>query len=321
MGPFPPTAAPDSSTTANEPGSGYLFELLRTLGISDGTARHLQILLLRPLSIVVTLVATFLIARYGSRAIHRTITAVRKRADQRAEAVRRADDGLPDTPESHRAMSRRVETVGRIVANIWRAAVWTIGLLVVLGFLGVNLTPLVAGATVIGATIGFGAQTLVKDFLSGFLLLVEDQYRIGDTLETATATGVVEEMTLRVTRLRGADGTVWYVPNGDIRTLANRSRHAATVTIEIFLPAGADLRRAAELAEHEARATCEGPGIAGMCLDSPVMLGVLRTDATGTVLGLSVRARVGCGDAVASAIRTRVNEGLSSEATPPENAA
>lgn len=310
MGPLLLTATTSSPTSTDEVGSGYLYELLRTLGISDDTARHLQILLLRPLSIAITLLVTWLIARYGSRFIHKTVTAVRTRAEQRAEAAREAQDDLPDTPESHLALARRVETVGRIVANIWRAAVWTIGGLIILGFLGVNLTPLVAGATVIGATVGFGAQTLVKDFLSGFLLLVEDQYRIGDTLETTTATGVVEEMTLRVTRLRGADGAVWYVPNGDIRTLANYSRHAAVVTIDFTVPVDGDLRAAAEVIEREAHVACEDPAVAGMCLDSPVLLGVTSADGDGSVLEVSVRARVGTGDKVARAVRTHVNEQL-----------
>ena len=310
MSPTLPTAAAAASGSSTEPGSGYLYQALRALGVSDSTAHNLQVLLLRPLSILIVVLVTWIAARYGSRVIRRTVSAFESRAQQRADAARDADDGSPDSPESHLALARRVETVGRIVANIWRGVAWTIGVLILLGLVGVNLTPLIAGATVVGATVGFGAQTLVRDFLSGFLLLVEDQYRIGDTLQTTTATGVVEEMSLRVTRLRGADGTVWYVPNGDIRTLGNHSRHAAVVGIDIFVPIGTPIGEASDLALVEAQAAAEDPEIAGAVLDSPVLLGVEQTDATGAVLRLSVRARSGTGDTVARAIRTRVNARL-----------
>ena len=76
----------------------------------------------------------------------------------------------------------------------------------------------------VGATIGFGAQSMVRDLLAGFLLIIEDQFDIGDTLTVGTTTGTVEDLSLRVTRLRGIDGTIWFVPNGEIRTLANTSR-------------------------------------------------------------------------------------------------
>jgi small conductance mechanosensitive channel len=123
--------------------------------------------------------------------------------------------------------SARASTVTAMVANLWRVVVWAIALFVALETIGINLTPLLAGATVIGATIGFGAQSLVRDLLSGFLLIVEDQFDIGDTLVVGDITGTVEDLTLRVTRLRAADGTVWVVSNGEIRQLGNRSRGAS----------------------------------------------------------------------------------------------
>jgi len=276
------------------------------MGVSTGTARHLQDLLLRPVSIVIVVLVAALVSRLGARLITRTVRQLRSRAVSRAEAAAISDAGLPDNAAVHVAHARRVETVGRILANCWRVVIWVIAVLTILGIVGINLTPLVAGATVIGATVGFGAQTLVRDFLSGFLLIVEDQYRIGDTLETASATGVVEEMTLRVTRLRGDDGTVWYVPNGDIRTLGNLSRHSAVSFVDTFLPIGVPVGPAAAAIEQEARAVVAEPEIAGFVLDSPVMLGVESVDSTGSVLRLSIRTRAGSADQVARSIRTRV---------------
>ena len=90
--------------------------------------------------------------------------------------------------------------------------------------LGINLTPLLASATIIGATLGFGAQQIIRDYLSGFLLTVEDQFSVGDSITVDGTGGVVEDVTMRVTRVRGLDGTIYFVPNGDIRLLANTSR-------------------------------------------------------------------------------------------------
>ena len=95
---------------------------------------------------------------------------------------------------------------------------------IILGIIGINLTPLLASATIIGATLGFGAQLIVRDYFSGFLLTLEDQYGIGDSITIGAVSGVVEDLTLRVTRLRAIDGTVYFVANGDIRQLANTSR-------------------------------------------------------------------------------------------------
>ena len=295
------------------PASGYLYELLRALGISESTARHLQDLLLRPLSILIVVLVAWLVSRYGARLIRETVRRVRSRAELRAAAASASDAGIPDNSAVHLALAQRVETVGRILANCWRVVIWVIAVLTILGILGINLTPLVAGATVIGATIGFVAQSLVRDFLSGFLLLAEDQYRIGDSLVTQTAAGTVEEMTLRVTRLRAEDGTVWYVPNGDIRTVGNLSRHSTVSFLDTFVPLGTPLGPAAAAIEEEARAAVAEPEVAGFVLDTPVMLGVEQADSTGVVLRLSIRSRAGSGEKVARAIRTRIATRLAAE--------
>jgi small conductance mechanosensitive channel len=132
--------------------------------------------------------------------------------------------------------SARATTVTTLAANVWRAVVLTIAFFIALETIGINLTPLLAGATVIGATIGFGAQSLVRDLLSGFLLIVEDQFDIGDTLVVGDITGTVEDLTLRVTRLRAADGTMWVVANGEIRQLGNKSRGGSHPSTHVATP-------------------------------------------------------------------------------------
>ena len=97
-------------------------------------------------------------------------------------------------------------------------------MLTILDELGVNLAPLLAGAGIVGVALGFGAQTLVRDFLSGLFMLVEDQYGVGDVIDVGVATGTVEGVSLRTTRLRDVEGVVWHVPNGEIQRVGNKSQ-------------------------------------------------------------------------------------------------
>ena len=114
----------------------------------------------------------------------------------------------------------------------------------ILGELGVDLAPLLAGAGVAGLAIGFGAQSLVKDVVSGIFILLEDQYAVGDIVDLGEATGVVEDVSLRTTRLRAVDGVVWYVPNGEILRVGNMSQHWSRSLLDIEVAYDTDLSRA-----------------------------------------------------------------------------
>ena len=122
-----------------------------------------------------------------------------------------------------------------VVANIWRFFVFVVAGAIVLGMLGINLTPLLASATIIGATLGFGAQQIVRDYFSGILMTMEDQYNVGDSVTVGGVTGVVEEVTMRLTRFRGVDGTIFVIPNGDIRLVGNLSRGWARAIVDLTL--------------------------------------------------------------------------------------
>src|SRR5690606_1086356 len=109
--------------------------------------------------------------------------------------------------------------------------------------LGVNIAPIIASAGIIGLALGFGAQTLVKDFLSGIFMLVEDQYGVGDVVDLGEASGTVEAVSLRVTRLRDINGTVWYVRNGEVVRVGNMSQNWARAVLDITVTYDADLVR------------------------------------------------------------------------------
>src|SRR6185369_98079 len=124
----------------------------------------------------------------------------------------------------------------------------------ILGEVGIDLGPLLAGAGIIGVAIGFGSQSLVKDFLSGIFILVEDQFGVGDTVDLGEAVGVVEVVSLRTTRLRSVDGTVWHVPNGEIRRVGNKSQHWSRALLDIQVAYTTDLERAQQVINDVAHA-------------------------------------------------------------------
>ena len=113
----------------------------------------------------------------------------------------------------------------------------------ILSELGVNIAPIIASAGIIGIALGFGAQSLVKDFLSGVFMIFEDQYGVGDVVDVGEATGTVEAVTLRVTRLRDLNGTVWYVPNGEILRVGNMSQNWSRAVVDVGVGYGEDLAR------------------------------------------------------------------------------
>ena len=134
-----------------------------------------------------------------------------------------------------------------------------------LGELNINLAPLIAGAGIAGVALGFGAQNLVKDCVSGLFMLIEDQYGIGDSVDLGVAIGSVERVTLRTTVLRGQDGTVWHVPNGEIRRVGNRTKLWSVAVLDVSVAYDADLDATRQVladtavevcAERSSPATC-----------------------------------------------------------------
>jgi len=146
---------------------------------------------------------------------HRTIT----RAVNRLSTL----DLRPGPGTAHR-QAERARTIGSVLTSILNAVVWIVATAMVLGEFGFNLGPVIASAGIVGVAVGLGAQTLVRDILSGIFMLIEDQYGVGDRVDVLTINGVVERVGLRITAVRADDGTLWYIRNGEILTLGNASK-------------------------------------------------------------------------------------------------
>ena len=243
---------------------GWFYDLLRRAGVSSPLAHNLVEFLVRPLEIVLVGLVAWIVARYGGRAVRRIVTKM-------------------GSPGAHRSASpramARVQTTAGVIANGWRFVIAVFAIAVVLGMLGIDLAPLLASATIIGATLGFGAQMAIRDYLSGFLLTVEDQFGIGDTISVNTVTGIVEELSLRVTRIRVADGSLVYVPNGDIRLLANSSRGWAKAVVEVTVPISSadELTRTTDVVTQAASQVASEATTAAGCTQAPEVLGLVAT--------------------------------------------
>jgi small conductance mechanosensitive channel len=173
---------------------------------------------------------------------------------------------------------QRAETLVRVIRYIVAAAVVVVAVLLVLGELGVAITPLLATAGVAGVALGFGAQTLVKDFLNGFFLLLEDQIRQGDVVEVAGKGGLVEEVTLRYVRLRDYEGAVHFVPAGSITTVTNRSRGYAYAVVDLHLDYQVDADAIFALLREVAHGMREDPAIGPRILEDLEIAGVDALD-------------------------------------------
>ena len=278
----------DPQVVADACGDDPSWACRQVLDWTDGNefvARTVDFLLARPLQILIILVVAWVANRLLRRAITRFTTrvlpsdAVLARLGQDEAARRRA--------------KARAETTSQVLRSVAAAVVYTIAGFMVLGQLGINLGPLLAGAGIAGIAIGFGAQSLVRDFLSGIFMLLEDQYGVGDVVDVGHTSGVVEAVTLRTTRIRDLEGTLWHVPNGEIVRVANHTQQWARAVLDVRVPYDADLEHATEVVVRTARALRgeEGPG--GRILAEPELWGVEDVGPDGVVLRLVVQTKPG----------------------------
>jgi small conductance mechanosensitive channel len=184
---------------------------------------------------------------------------------------------------------KRAETLGRVARYIVAVVVSLVAGMLVLGELGVSLAPILGAAGVAGLAVGFGAQSLVKDFFTGFFLLLENQIRQGDVVQLGEHAGLVEEVTLRYVQLRDYEGHVHIVPNGMITSVINMSRGHAQAVMDVGVSYTTDLDRAMAVMHEVARQMREDPAHCGRILDDLEMAGVERWDDSAVVLRARLR--------------------------------
>jgi small conductance mechanosensitive channel len=240
------------------------------------------VLILKPVKILLILGLGFVASRLAARVTSRFINSVASRAAPQARS-----DRAP----------KRASAIASTAAGVARVIVWIMAMLLVLGELKVNLAPFIAGATVIGAALGFGAQSLVKDLLAGIMILTEDQYAVGDTIVVNGTSGMVEDVNLLRSRIRADDGKVWFIANGEIRKVANASLGWSRASVDLQLPYETDLDAAVAAASSEAGAMAQEPEWRDAVLAAPEAYG-----AEVKVEGVTVRVTAKTRPAVSAAV-------------------
>jgi small conductance mechanosensitive channel len=191
--------------------------------------------------------------------------------------------------------------------------VWTIAGAMILSELGVSLGPLIAGAGIAGVALGFGAQSLVKDFISGTFMLIEDQYGVGDIIDAGEASGTVEAVSLRTTRLRDVNGTVWHIPNGNILRVGNMSQQWARALLDVSLPVDTDVEHDLEVIKRVADGVWNDPDWRSAILEEPEVWGVERLGPEAVVLRLVVKTKPAEQFPVMRELRRRLLEAFAAE--------
>ena len=186
---------------------------------------------------------------------------------------------------------RRVETVGKVLRNTVSALILIVATLVILNQLGISIAPILGAAGVVGIAVGFGAQSLVKDIFAGFFLLIENQIRVGDVVEIAGKSGVVEQISLRRTKLRSYDGSVHYISNGLITTVTNMSTEFAFAVVDIGVTYREDIDRVFAVMRQTAQALRESPGFGPKVADDIEISGVEQWAESAVMIRARIRTQ------------------------------
>ena len=269
-------------------------------------AKPAAILLLVVLGLVLRWLAHRAIDRLARRAAEGTIPGViaRGRVPQLL---------LEQNPALSERREQRANTMASLLKSITTGVVMAVVLFMAIAQLGYNIAPLLASAGILGVALGFGAQSLVKDFISGIFMILEDQYGVGDSIDVGNATGTVEAVGLRVTRLRDVNGTVWYVRNGEILAVGNMSQNWARTVLDIPVAFSEDLTRVRRLLREVAHEVYVDPEYADDILEEPEVWGVERWEPDGVVVRVVLKTAPLRQWSVAREMRERIKDRFDAE--------
>jgi small-conductance mechanosensitive channel len=214
------------------------------------------------------------------------------------------------------ARANQLRTMATIVRGTAYSILGFLAFLQLLHLLNFNYAPLLASAGILGVGIGLGAQSLCKDIINGVFIFIEDQYNVGETVKIASLTGTVEDLTLRLTRLRDADGTLYIVPNSQIATVSNLSRDYAVAALSIVIDASADSDRVIALLKGIAQDVIAEEALKDAIMTDPTVNGIDNINGRALTYSVSARVRISQKDEVLRAFRIRVVETFKREQIP-----
>lgn len=294
---------------------------------SVGLARAADLIVDRPLQILLIILIAMIASRLGRRLVIRAVRRVAGRSVQGLSALEQRRRRRPRAPEPPASTSDpehtgptsngdsrlqlRIDTLATVAGSLTTAVIWAVAFVVILGLFDISLAPLFAGAGVVGVALGFGAQSVVADFLAGFFMLFEDQYGVGDVVDVGEAAGTVEKFSLRTTTLRDVNGTVWHIPNSEIRRVGNKSQVWSRAVLDIDVAYDTDIRRAEGIIQRVADELWRDSEFTdGDIIDPPEVWGVERLGADGISIRLVVKTDPAEQWVVGRELRLRIKEAL-----------
>lgn len=257
-----------------------------------------------------------LIAVVASAAIRLIIRRITRGIEKgtRSRVIRKLDSGRPQWVEdaglARKRQAQRAQTVGSVLASVVTLVIWAVALLMIVSELGFNIAPVLASAGIAGVALSFGAQSLVKDYLSGIFMVAEDQLGIGDVVDLGEASGVVEDVGLRVTQVRDVQGTLWHVRNGEILRVGNQSQGWARAVLDIPLPYDGDLDAMIERLTDTLANLREDPDVGEFVLADPEVWGVEALTGESVTVRVAAKTAPSQQWAVSRVIRVKIKKML-----------
>jgi len=269
-----------------------------------------------PFRILLILVFAVVLRWVLLRAINRLVTGTSRSGPLRIPL--RSRDGraarvLEASPLTSERREQRAATIGSVLRSLTSLVVFGVAVAMSLSEVGFDLAPVLASAGIVGVAVGFGAQTLVRDFLSGIFMILEDQFGVGDVIDAGEASGVVEAVALRTTRLRDVNGTVWHIRNGEILRVGNQSQGWSRALLDVNAAYSSDVEHVKTVIKRTADEMRDDPELGAYILEEPEVWGLERMEPDAMVVRLVVKTAPLKQWDVGRALRQRIKEAFDRE--------
>lgn len=263
----------------------------------------------KPIRVIAIIILAYVANRIVRFFIRRSINNLAKEKSQERVSKFKRKTGLSKLETTENPTYRtvqRAETMGTALKGVATFAIMTATILSIMGTFHIELGPIFAGAGLIGIVVGFGAQGMIRDFLAGIFIIVEDWYGVGDVIDAGAASGTVEQVTLRATKLRDIYGTVWHIPNGEITRAGNKSQQWGRALLDVAVALDADIDLAQQVIKQTADELASDKDHATEIIDEPEVLGIEEIGADRILIRVVVKTTPSAQWKIARELRARI---------------
>lgn len=275
--------------------------------VGNWVTSHGSLLLSHGTQILGILVACFLLRKFVARSITKVVRHATLVAETRTGRLLEGS-GLVATERTR----QRTQAIGSVLKSLASTVIYGVGLLMIISVLQIPITPILASVSAVGVAVGLGAKDVITDFLAGISMILEDQYGVGDVVDTGLATGTVLEVGLRITKIRDIDGEIWYVRNGSISRVGNKSQGWGRAVVDVPVHYGEDVGRVTEVLTATVEDFFKDPAWSKRFLNGqpPQVMGIENLDGGAVVIRVQARTVPQMNFEVARELRARIKAAL-----------